>query len=164
MPEAVVSQIHRLARRAKAAKKLTFANSDNEDLDILYVDLERDKDNAKLEQDDVQPTGVDDDDEEDNPQDDPDYEPDYNSDNYDSYENDNNKDNVIEAECDDDETPGVDEETPGVDQTNDDNEDTESPGVDVETLGVGNTEAHEANGDETPSMEDTEAHEAEGDK
>ena len=32
MPEAVVSQVHRLARRAKAAKNLTFANSDNEDL------------------------------------------------------------------------------------------------------------------------------------
>ena len=53
MPETVVSQVHRLARRAKAAKKLTFANSDNEDLDSLYIDLESDKDDIKPEHDDV---------------------------------------------------------------------------------------------------------------
>ena len=56
MLEAVVSQVHCLARRAKAAKKLTFTNSDNEDLDVLYVDLERDKDDIELELGDVQPT------------------------------------------------------------------------------------------------------------
>ena len=58
--------------RAKADKKLTFTNSDNVDLDILYVDLERDEDNVKLEQEDVRPAGVDDLDKEDDPQDDPD--------------------------------------------------------------------------------------------
>ena len=34
MPEAVVAQVHRLARRAKATKQLTFTNIDNEDLDM----------------------------------------------------------------------------------------------------------------------------------
>ena len=80
MPEDVVSYVHHLARRAKAAKKLTFTNSDNEDLDVLYVDLKRDKDDAKLEQEDVQPAGVEDNDEKDNVQHDPDYEPNNNSD------------------------------------------------------------------------------------
>ena len=87
MPEAVVSQVHRLARRAKAAKKLTFTNSDNEDLDILYVDLEPDEDDVELEQDGVQPTGTNGNDEEDDPQDDPHYEPNHNSDNDDSDDN-----------------------------------------------------------------------------
>ena len=53
MPQAVVSQVHRLARSAKIAKKRTFTNSDNEDLNVLYVDLERDEDDVKLEHDDV---------------------------------------------------------------------------------------------------------------
>ena len=50
MLEAVVSQVHRLMRRAKAAKKLTSTNNDNEDLDILYIDLDRDEDDVELEQ------------------------------------------------------------------------------------------------------------------
>merc|ERR1712085_105980 len=62
MPEAVVLQVHRLARRAKAAKNVTFANSDNVDLDVLYADLERKEDDVELEHDDVQPAGVDDED------------------------------------------------------------------------------------------------------
>jgi hypothetical protein len=46
MPVTVVSQVHRLACRAKATKTLTFTNSENEDLDVMYVNLERDKDDA----------------------------------------------------------------------------------------------------------------------
>ena len=34
----------------KLPKSLTFTNNDTEDLDVLYVDLERDEDNAELEQ------------------------------------------------------------------------------------------------------------------
>ena len=67
MPETVVSQVHHLAHRAKAARKLTFTNSDNEDLDVLYVDLERDEDDIELEHDDVQPAGVDDEDDDEDP-------------------------------------------------------------------------------------------------
>ena len=130
MPEAVVSQVHRLARRAKAAKKLTFTNSDNEDLDVLCVNLDRDEDNAKLEQEAVQPAGVDDNDKEGDLQDDPDYGPNNDSDNDDSDDDDGNEGNMIDAERDDDETPGVDVETPGVDNTDDDDEDDESPEVD----------------------------------
>ena len=66
MLEAVVSQVHRLACRAKATKKLTFTNSDNEDLDVLHVDLERDEDTAKLEQEYVHPVGVNNNNEKDN--------------------------------------------------------------------------------------------------
>ena len=65
MPEAVVSQVHCLAHRAKATKELTSINSDNKDLDVLYVNLERDKHDAELEQEDDQPAGVDEDNEED---------------------------------------------------------------------------------------------------
>ena len=75
MPEAVVSQVHRFTCRAKDAKKLTFINSDNEDLDVLYVVFKRDEDDIELEQDDVQPARVDDNDGDDDPQDDPDYDP-----------------------------------------------------------------------------------------
>merc|ERR1712086_156249 len=47
MPEAVVSQVPRLARRAKAAKNITFTNSANEDLYVLYVDLKHDEDDQE---------------------------------------------------------------------------------------------------------------------
>ena len=39
MPETVVDQVHRLARRAKAKANLTFTNLQNEDLDVLYADI-----------------------------------------------------------------------------------------------------------------------------
>ena len=52
-PESVITQVHSLARRAKAKKKLTFTNADNEDYAILYAELERDKDDLELEQDDA---------------------------------------------------------------------------------------------------------------
>ena len=46
---------------------VTIILANNEDLGILYVDLERDEDTVELEQEDVQPAGVDDDDKEDAP-------------------------------------------------------------------------------------------------
>ena len=100
----MVPQVHRLARRANATKTLTFTNKDNEDLDVLYVDLKRDKDYAKLEHEYVQPAGVDANDKEDDPQDDLDYELDNDSDDDDSDDDGDNKDNEIEAEHDDGET------------------------------------------------------------
>ena len=155
MPEAVVSQVHRLARRAKAAKKLTFTNSDNEDLDVLYVDLERDEDDIELEHDDVQPAGVDDDDNEDDPQDDPDYDP--NNDSGDDADDDDGDEG--NAKHHDEETPGVDIEIPGVD---DSDEDEETPGVDGETPGVDeNANEDEAEAQETGSDEEVETQEAE---
>jgi len=42
----VVPQVHRLARRAKANKTLTFTNLAGDDLDALYTGLERDDDLA----------------------------------------------------------------------------------------------------------------------
>ena len=44
MPDAVADQVHRLARRAKASKTLTFTNVDNVPLDELYADLSPDED------------------------------------------------------------------------------------------------------------------------
>ena len=127
MPEAVVSQVHRLARRAKAAKNITFTNSDNVDLDVLYADLERDEDDVELEHDDVQPAGVDDEDDDD--QEDPDYDP--NNDSGDDADDDDGDEG--NAEHHDEETPGVDVEIPGVD---DSDKEKETPGVDRETPGV----------------------------
>ena len=129
MPEDVVSQVHCLAHRAKAAKKLTFTNSDNEDLDVLYVDLERDEDDIELEHDDVQPAGVDDDDDDDDPQEDPDY--DLNDDSGDDADDDDGDEG--NAKHHDEETPGVGVEIPGV---NDSDEDEETTGVDGEIPGV----------------------------
>jgi len=75
MLDDVVSQVHRLTRRANAVKNLTYTNNDNENLDILYVHLGRDEDDIELEHNNIQPAGVDDDDKEDDPQDDPYYDP-----------------------------------------------------------------------------------------
>jgi hypothetical protein len=44
MPQEVVDQVHRLARRAKSKKTLTFTNAQNVDLDVLYADLLDDDD------------------------------------------------------------------------------------------------------------------------
>merc|ERR1712086_273571 len=145
MPGAVVSQIHRLARRAKAAKKLTFTNNDNEDLDLLYADLERDEDDVELEHDDVQPAGVDDEDDDD--QEDPDYDP--SNDSGDNADDDDGDKGI--AEHHDDEIPGVDdsdvdEETPGVDG--------ETPGVDEETPGVDENENEEVEANEDEEVEE----------
>ncbi len=63
MPQEVVNQVHRLARRAKAKKKLTFTNRKNEDLDVPYADLvndENDEDVPATPQDGA-PAGVEDD-------------------------------------------------------------------------------------------------------
>ena len=51
-----VSQLHRLARRAKATKTVTFTNNNGEDLDTLYDDLARDEDDLAL---DAETPGVD---------------------------------------------------------------------------------------------------------
>ena len=110
-------------------KKLTFVNSDNKGLDILYTNLERDKDDVKLEHDDVQPTGVDNDDNDDDPQEDPDYDPNDNSGD-DADDDDGDEGN---AKHHDEESPGADVEIPGV---NDSDEDEETTGVDGEIPGV----------------------------
>merc|ERR1712086_528409 len=145
MPEAVVSQVHRLARRAKAAKNITFTNSDNVDLDVLYADLERDEDDVELEHDDVQPAGVDDEDDDD--QEDLDYDP--NNDSGDDADDDDGDEG--NAEHHDEEIPGVDdsdvdEETPGVDG--------ETPGVDEETPGVDENENEEVEANEDEEVEE----------
>ena len=42
-----------MARRAKAMKTVTFANTNGEDLDTLYDDLARDEDNLALDAENV---------------------------------------------------------------------------------------------------------------
>ncbi len=44
MPEEVVSQIHRMARRSRAKKSLLFQNRANHDLDVLYPPNDIDED------------------------------------------------------------------------------------------------------------------------
>jgi hypothetical protein len=39
MSQGVIDQVHCLGGRAKSKKKLTFTNTRNEDLDVLYADL-----------------------------------------------------------------------------------------------------------------------------
>ena len=41
IPKEVVDQVHRLARRAKAKKNLTFTNGNNKDLNVLYAALSK---------------------------------------------------------------------------------------------------------------------------
>ena len=136
MPESVVDQIHRIARRAKASKKLTFTNVNDVDLDELYA---ADADDTEVDNIDDNSTGVDDDDSDD---DDPKYNPDSN--NYYSAldDDDDNDGNEDDDDDKDTETPGVENEddngeTPGV-VDNDENESGETPGVgeNNETPGV----------------------------
>lgn len=118
IPEAVVSQVHLLTRRAKANKLLTFTNTVNEDPETLYVNFEPDEDNADLKKQDVQPAGVDNNDDDDNPQEDRDYDLGDDSDDGTSYDDNDDKGNEIKGKNRGDETPGVSEETPGVDDVN----------------------------------------------
>ena len=145
MPTAeVVPQVHRLARRAKANKTLTFTNATGDNLDTLYADLDRDEDDLVL---DAELAGVDDDDGE-SDDDDSDYTPndDNSEDDDEADDNDDineevedkenvndvaedandaiedaneaetngNEDETEEAITEEDKTPGVGMETPGV--------------------------------------------------
>ena len=66
MPKEVMDQVHRLARRAKAKKNLTFTNGNNEDLNILYTALSKDDDDKSTNDDNDSLAGVDDAEEADN--------------------------------------------------------------------------------------------------
>jgi hypothetical protein len=59
MPDIVIDQVHRLARRAKANRNLAFTNLNNENLDIVYQHLPVD-DNYGLPDVNPEPAGVDD--------------------------------------------------------------------------------------------------------
>ena len=50
MPSEVVTQVHRLARQAKAKKTITFTNTHDEDLDVLYTAIEHNEDDVDLAQ------------------------------------------------------------------------------------------------------------------
>ena len=65
MPQGVIDQVHRLARRAKASRQLTFTNTAGEDLDTLYADLDRDEDDLPLDVVNAGVTNDDDDDDDD---------------------------------------------------------------------------------------------------
>ena len=154
-----VAQVHRLARRAKARKTITFTNNNGEDLDTLYDDLARDEDDLALDaetagvnNDDNNSVGHDDDDSDYNPDSDDADDNDEDSNNYYSALNDEDNDDEDDDgdddnDSDDDgnirvgiENPGVDVEIPGVDTT----PTSEIPGVDAEIPGVdaGNPNQH----------------------
>ena len=121
----VVPQVHRLARRAKANKIITFTNLAGEDLDALYSELDRDEDDLAL---DAELAGVDD--ESDDEDEDPTYDPNDDSSSDVESDNDESDDNV--------ETPGVEDETEVANEdANEDEAEDANDGVDdVETPGV----------------------------
>jgi hypothetical protein len=182
MPADVINQVHRLARRAKIKKKLTFTNIDNIDLDELYADLPYDdEDDIEVVHDEnANPAGVDDDDDEDDedyvPNEDDDDDDDDDDDNYygpladdDEEEEDDDDDDDDDDDYDNGDDNGDDAaEITGVDTNDDENEDVETPGVgtdedeeDVETPGVGDDEDEPANEDEDEDSEDEEEEEEE---
>ena len=159
MPETVIDQIHRLARRAKASKEITFTDINNIDFDDLYA--AEDDDDAEVNHNNDNSAGVDDDDSDD---DDANYNPDSDSDNYYSALDDDDDDDDDEDDNDDDdddagadndiETPGVvneddNEETPGVGNNDESNE---IPGVDDESESGDNPGVVE--NDEIPGVDD----------
>ena len=128
MPADVVDQVHRLARRAKSRKTLTFTNARNVDLDILYADIPRDDDDIDLT---GEIAGVDDDEQSDD--DDEEYIPGNDSDSDSESSNSDNEEDDDETEESEDDDAGEDDETPGVAA---EEEDDEIPGVAAEIPGV----------------------------
>jgi hypothetical protein len=142
MPAAVIDQVHRLARRAKANKNLSFTNLRNENLDELYAGI------PSIDDDDLDPADTAPDlagvgnghDSDSSDSEDEDYEPNGSEDDEDSDSDDDNDDTDENETTHDAEeaaqTTGVEnEEIPGVETTGVENE--EIPGVDIqETTGV----------------------------
>ena len=134
----------------KTKKTITFTNTRDEDLDVLYAAIKHDKDDVDLAQANNKLTGVDGEDKDDASNED--YAPEQSNDedsedkeDYDSDDNNENGDDAPETEVlnddvnvnEQDETiRGVDQEIPGVD------------GTEGETVGVDNAER-------TPGMDDT---------
>ena len=161
LPEDAITRVHHLARRAKAARNLTFTNCDNIDLDTLYADLDRDEDDLPLE--DAETAGVDNDDEDEDDDSDYDASDDDDDEDYDPADDDTSEysedDNRNDADDNEPEvgTTGV---VPNVGTTGEpygetagvDTEDaTETAGVDnadedIETAGVDTEDATEDQG------------------
>ena len=101
MPNEVIQQVHHLACYAKANKTLWFTNKHNEDLDVLYADLDSDEDDDLIGNYPAATTGVDN---EDSNSDDEDYLPGDNDNNSSSTHNDSdsNSNDSDEADNDDD--------------------------------------------------------------
>ena len=59
MPSEVVAQVHRLSRQAKSKKNITFTNTRDEDLDVLYAAIEHNEDDVDLAQANDELAGVD---------------------------------------------------------------------------------------------------------
>ena len=153
MPNIVIDQVHRLARRAKANRALAFTNIRNEDLDVLYQHLpddDQDDDdqdhNLGLPDHDQEPAGVghgdndDDDDSTYNPNNHNDVdEESHNDTNDDRSDSDNDDADNAGVEHDPTSNTGVEEDDPinntGVDNDNDNNADNYAPDQDI-TAGV----------------------------
>ena len=67
MPQEVIDQVHRLARRDKSKRSLTFTNRNNQDLNVLYADIDDDEhENDAEHAHNAVPAGVDDNDDDNN--------------------------------------------------------------------------------------------------
>ena len=146
MPQLVIDQVHRLARRAKSNKTLTFTNLRNEDLDELYADIPGIDDEPN-----TGPAGVVDDDDS---TDDSNY---YASLSDDSDEDGEEDDESEEGSDDDNSTSGSDEEEneiPGVDENNDHTD--EIPGVDENNDHTEEIPGVDDHAEEIPGVEDNE--------
>ena len=129
----IVSQVHRLARRAKAMKTVTFTNTNGMDLDTLYDDLERDEDDLALH---AETAGVDDEDNnsEGHDDDDSDYDPNTDADSNDDDEDGTNYYSALNDEDNDDEDDNVPNDEDSDDGNDDNNEDDEVP---IQGVGAG---------------------------
>ncbi len=168
----VVPQVHRLARRANAKKKLTFTNVDGEDLDILYADLPRDEDDLELPPaQTAQAAGVGtaaddyDSSEDSDDEDDSDYDPADDEDSEDDESDDDDPD--YDPAVDDDSGADSDDSDDDSDDSDDDDDDhrgdtavsdnEEPPGVEDDQSNAGETPGVDnggPNAGETPGVDD----------
>ena len=59
MPAEGIAQVHCFAPQAEAKRTLTFTNTNDEDLDVLYVALDQNEDDVDLNHDNDYLAGVD---------------------------------------------------------------------------------------------------------
>lgn len=169
MPSEVVTQVHCLTRQAKAKKTITFTNTPDEDLGVLYAVIKHNGDDVDLVQANAKLAGVDGEDKDDASNEDYDPEQSDGKDSEDKEDDDSNGndddgddapetkvlDNDVDINEQDEKIPGVDQEIPGVCGTEGEIPGVDkaegTPGIDDTTPGV---DGEATPGVDTPGVDD----------
>jgi hypothetical protein len=124
MPEEVISQVHRMARRSRIKRHLVFQNRRNDDLDVMYPPTDDDNDGpAPIV---AGAAGVDDNQSDEN-------DSDYKNENKSETESDNENNTIVDDTSDGDSDSDYDDANPSSSDSDDDDSASNTPGVDPNT-------------------------------